>query len=69
MKVVPLKHRHTLIQGDEMEDQPVVKKYGNTTVIINPCTDSKEEQERAEHQFHMAIWDIWDELVERGEAG
>lgn len=59
-KVVPLTHRHTLIQGDEMGNEEKRLKHGNTVIIIRPCTASKEEQEFAEHQFHLAFWDLCD---------
>lgn len=68
MKVVPLTHRHTLIQGDEMETEVKRYKFGNIDIIIRPVYGTKEEQDIAEHQMHLAAWDLCDSVDEEDEA-
>lgn len=60
--VVPLKQRHTLVQGD-----PMVIMNGKTTLILHPCTSTPEESEQAERELHMVMWEIAEKLWEKGE--
>jgi len=62
-RVVPLKPRHTLYRGDQME-----VRVGNTLVIIYPCESTPEEIAQAEYELHMVAWSIIEEAWEKGEA-
>lgn len=66
MKVVPLNAPHKISRGDGMN--VLEKKVGNINGVIKACDASEEEQERAIYEFHMAVYAIFDEMIERGEA-
>lgn len=68
--VVPARHVHKHIQGEDMGERKVhVFRRGNTIIeVVEPPPMTQEEIDRVLDDMHAAGWAIIEELVERGES-